>query len=144
MGVEARICGAGNVTKGQHIQLLEAVSPSDVDGEEDDEGDDAANEANDRRNLQETKEEIAVDGLMVEHVSVRNLEEGSEPVEQAFGKCRGSFPKSNSVQAARDVRTGLAPFLPGQRRTVHAARRERCEVHIDDVENDEEGGRRGP
>lgn len=56
-------------------------STGGIHGEEDGPGDEATHEANNGRNLEETEQEIAVNGLMIQDVAIGDLEEWADPVE---------------------------------------------------------------
>ena len=86
MGIETGISSARDVAKAQQIQLFEATTSSDVHGKEDWKRDDAADEADGGRDPQEAKKQVTIDGLMIEHVGIRNLEESAEPIEESLGE----------------------------------------------------------
>jgi hypothetical protein len=68
-----------------------AASASRVDGEQDGPCENGAEEGDRRADAQVSKEEVGVDGLMLQRVSVGDFEEGADPVEEAGWECRGAF-----------------------------------------------------
>lgn len=64
MGIES-VAIVGHVAKGQHVQLLLAASASGIDGEQDGPGNQAAREADGRRNFEISKEEVGVERVVL-------------------------------------------------------------------------------
>lgn len=65
----------------QDFKLLLGSSAGDVDWEEHGECDDTSNQASDDGDLEEAQEEVAIHGVVLEHVGVGDLVEGLDPVE---------------------------------------------------------------
>lgn len=92
MGVVSRSAGGQDIRIRQDVELLFRPASGGIDWEEDGPCDGTAHEADHNRNLEESEQEVTVNGLMVEDVAVGDLEEWADPVEQAGGHGWGSFP----------------------------------------------------
>lgn len=74
-----------NVPKGEYIQFDQTTASCDVDWEKDRPGDEAANEASCRGDLQITEQQEAIEGLVVEDEAIGDLGEDADPFEEAAG-----------------------------------------------------------
>lgn len=74
-----------DIAESEDVELLLTASTCCIDWEQDWERDEAANEARYDRELEQAQEEVAVQGASsVQDVSIRELEEGANPAEQAI------------------------------------------------------------
>lgn len=99
--------GAFDVTEADEIQLPLAPTTRRIDREQDGPGDQTAKEADGHRDLEVSKQKKSVEGLVVEDVAVRDLVEGSNPVEQAIWKGRRSFPRAGECESSKDCESDL-------------------------------------
>ena len=74
----------GNVADTQQIQLFLLAMARDVDREQDGPRDATANKTHGGRHLEVAQEEITIEGFMVQDVSIGDLDEISDPSEQAW------------------------------------------------------------
>ena len=99
VGVET-ILGICNVTETDEVQLLLASAACRIDREEDRPCDETADEADDGRHFEISKQEEAIERVVIEDIAVWNLVESANPVEHAIGKFRRSLPmKKGRVSA---------------------------------------------
>jgi hypothetical protein len=75
--------GILNIGQGQNVQLLLTPTACGVDREEYRPGNAAANQTRDDCMLEEAKEEIRVEALVLQDVGIRDLPQRSQPVESA-------------------------------------------------------------
>ena len=81
----------GYVGHGQDLKLSLDSSAGDVDGEKDGECNDTSNQTGDDGDLEEAQEEVAIHGVVLEHVGIRDVVERFDPVEESSGKIRSSL-----------------------------------------------------
>lgn len=79
--LEVVVC---DVCHGEDLELRLDTAAGDVDGEKYGEGDDASDQTADDRDLEEAQEEVAVHGVVLQDVCVRNLIKCGNPVEEAI------------------------------------------------------------
>ena len=72
-----------NIAHAQHIQLLFAVTTSDVDWEKDRPGYAGADEHNDDGHLEKSEEEVGIERLVLEGIGIRDFAKRGNPVEPA-------------------------------------------------------------
>lgn len=120
-----------DVGEAQHIKLLLARTTRRIDRPQDREGHAAANKADNGDQLEETKQQISVHGMMLQYMLVGQVIHGLDPVEQASRRPRRTLRRTQTSQ----VRPGHvhAPLTPTQN----------DEGHNHDGENDQ-GGNQGP
>ena len=87
-----------DIAEADHVELLLASSTCGIDGEEDWEGDTTANEAHGGRNLEVAEKEVPIQRVVVEHIAIRYLEEGSKPIEHSTWQSRRAFPITQAHQ----------------------------------------------
>ena len=80
-----------NIANGEEIKLLLTTSASDVDWKQDGPSDQATDKTDDDSNLKEAQEEIAIESMRIEDVSVRNFVEATKPSKELITKFRRSF-----------------------------------------------------
>ena len=74
----------GDIAEADHVQLLQASTPSSVDREQDWECDETAKEAESDGDLQISEEEEAIERMMVENKAIGGLVERADPIEEAI------------------------------------------------------------
>jgi len=82
-----------DIAEAEDVQLNASCATSSIDWEQDRPCYQTADEANRDRDLQISKEEEAIERLVVKNIAVRDLVEGSNPVEQPFRQVWGSLPQ---------------------------------------------------
>lgn len=87
-----------DVAKADHVELLLASSARCIDGKEDWERDTATNEAHGGSNLEIAEKEVTIKRVVVKHIAIGNLEEGSNPVEHSTWQSRGALPTTQAHQ----------------------------------------------
>ena len=80
-----------NITNGENVELRFTTSAGNVDGEKYRPCYQAANKTDDDGNLEEAQEEVAVESMRVENVSIWNFVEATEPSKQLVAKLGRSF-----------------------------------------------------
>lgn len=95
-----------DVAEADHVELLLASSTGGIDGEEDGEGDATTDEAHGGSNLEVAEEEVAVQRVVVEHIAIRYLEEGADPVEQSTRQGWRALPIRQLISSCRTTGTG--------------------------------------
>ena len=70
-----------DIAHAQHVQLLFASTASNINWEEDRPGNAGAYEHDNHRHLQKSKEEVGIEGLMLENIGVWDFAKGGDPVE---------------------------------------------------------------
>jgi hypothetical protein len=93
-----------NVAKGDSVQLLRFIAADNVQGYQDRPNDNASNEADNAKLFKKTKEEEAVKGAMIEHVSVGYPNGRSDPIEPSCRQSRA--PLAAMIVSAYEVRVG--------------------------------------
>lgn len=88
-----------DIAHGQDIELVLTTSASDIDGEQDGPCDDAANEAAQNRDAEESEEQIAIERRVSQHISIGQLEQGRKPVEDAVWKSGAALSGRMLVEA---------------------------------------------
>jgi hypothetical protein len=78
----------GDISKRQHVQLLQAITTGGVNRQENGQSDQRAHEANDHANLHESKEQVAIDRVVLKHVLIFEGGEWFDPVKEAIRKAR--------------------------------------------------------
>jgi len=76
----------GDVGHGQDFELRLDTSTGDVDGEEHGKCNDTSNQTGNDGDLEEAQEEVAIHGVVLEHIGVRDFVEGLDPVEESSGE----------------------------------------------------------
>ena len=92
VGVVALLVGLFDVAEGQHIELFQTSATGDVDREQDRPCDEAAEKTDGDADLQVSKEEESIQGVMVQHIAIRDLEEHLEPGHETGRKFGRAFP----------------------------------------------------
>ena len=77
---------AGDISKGQHVQLLQAITAGSINRQEDGHGDQGAHKANDHADLHEAEKEVAIERVVLQHVLIFEGGEWFDPVEEASRK----------------------------------------------------------
>lgn len=88
-----------NIPESQQIELLLTSPSGNVDGEQDRPSDAAADQAGCGSDLEISKEQKAIERLVVEDEAIWDLGECSEPVEQALGQSGRTFPAEEVSQS---------------------------------------------
>lgn len=109
-----------DVTETDDVQLQLASAASRVDGEEDRPCYETADEADGCGDLKVSKQEEAVERMVIENIAVWNLIESADPVEHAIGKIWRPLPAKNECQ----LHTFADGRPKGFRRTVDEASRD--------------------
>lgn len=89
-----------HVPESQKVELLLTSPSCDVYGEQDRPSDTAADQAGCGSDLEISKEQKAIEGLVVENEAIWDLGECSEPVEQALGQSRRTFSADEVSQSS--------------------------------------------
>ena len=82
MSIVSRIVAGQHIGIGEKIKLNSVTAACGVDWKEDWPCDETADQANDRCNLEEAEQQVAIHRLMVQDVGVWNLIECPNPVEE--------------------------------------------------------------
>ena len=82
-------CKVGNV---ENIELLIAEMRSRVDGKQNWPCDEAANQRNQRRELQESQQKVGIHRVVFQDISVRDLVHRGDPIGEAGGGFWGALP----------------------------------------------------
>jgi hypothetical protein len=85
MSIIAVLMCFADISKGENVQLGISIAASRGDWEQDGPGHAASNEANDRGDLEETEEQVAIHGMVVQHIAIRDLVERADPIEPSGG-----------------------------------------------------------
>lgn len=86
-----------DIAKAQHVQLFEIFPPSDIDREQDGPDYQASEKADGDGDPQVAEEEIGIERMVVQHIGVRDPEEGSQPVEQTVWKVGRAFSANGNI-----------------------------------------------
>ena len=97
MSVEAIFVGFGDITKTDQIQLLIPSAACCVDGKQDRHCHETADEADSYGNLEISKQQEAIERVVIEDIAVGNFVEGTDPVEETIGKLWRPFPLEESM-----------------------------------------------
>ena len=81
-----------DITKAEEIQLLLPPAAGGGNGKQHRPGNEAAEEANGGGNLEIAEKEVPIKRLVVQNISVRDLIEFGNPVEQPIGELWRTFP----------------------------------------------------
>ena len=73
-----------DISERKDVKLRFASTSSDVNGEQDREGDAAADQTRDNSHLQQTQEQVAVQRVVVQDITVRNIEKVAEPSKKSI------------------------------------------------------------
>ena len=92
------ILGVCDVTETDTVELFQASTACRIDREEDGPCHETANKADGHRNFEVPKQEEAIERVMIEDITVRDLIEGAYPVEHAIGKLWRPFPVKSECQ----------------------------------------------
>jgi len=76
------------ISKREDVKLRFASASSDVDRKQDREGDAAANQTSDNSHLQQTQEQVAVQRVVVQDITIGNIEEVAEPSKESIRQFR--------------------------------------------------------
>jgi len=87
----------GDVRKVDFVQLRIAATACCVDWKQNGPRDQAPEDATDDRHLEKSKEQEAIQAVMVEDIGVRKAEEVTEPIEQATLDIGSAFPLDRHV-----------------------------------------------
>lgn len=87
-----------HVREGDHVQLLLPAASGCVDGEQDRPSDTATDEAHGGREFDVAEKQVGIEGVMLQHVGVRQPVHRRNPVEEASGSRRRPFRFRKSAQ----------------------------------------------
>lgn len=90
-----------DVAKADHVELLLASSARGIDGKEDWERDTTTDEAHGGSNLEIAEKEVTIQRVVIEHIAIRYLEEGSNPIKHSTWQSRRAFPTTQAHQQLR-------------------------------------------
>ena len=92
MGVVPVLVVFSDVTETDKIQLLLASAAGRVDRKQDGERDETADKADGHGNFEVSKQQEAIERVVIENIAVGDLVKGSDPVEQAIRKLWRPLP----------------------------------------------------
>ena len=111
-----------DIAEAQHVKLFVSGPARDIHGKEDGPGNKAAKEADGDGNPQIAQEEVGIQRMVIEDISVRNLVEGAEPVQETLGQIGRVFPSRLTDVSLDDLRPRIyiRPSIEGP---THSVRR---------------------
>lgn len=86
------ILGVCDITETDGVELLQASAACRIDREEDGPCHETTDKADGRGNLEVSKQEEAIERVVIEDIAVWDLIEGANPVEHAIGKIWRPLP----------------------------------------------------
>lgn len=98
VGVET-VLSVCDVTETDEIELLQASAASRIDWEENGPSHETTDKTDSHRDLKVSKQEEAIERVVVEDIAVRDLVEGANPIEHAIGKIWRPFPSKGKRQS---------------------------------------------
>ena len=93
------ILGVCDITETDAVELLQASTACRVDREEDGPCHETTNKADGHRNFEVSKQEEAIERVVIEDIAVGDLIEGANPVEHTIGKIWRPFPAKSECQS---------------------------------------------
>lgn len=73
-----------DIPEAEHVQFFHRPTASDVDGEQNRHRDKTANKADSGRDLQVPEKKEAIEGLVIQHIAIRNRVEFPNPIEKSI------------------------------------------------------------
>jgi len=73
-----------DISERKDVELRFAPASSNVDRKQDREGDTATNQTSDNSHLQQTQEQVAVQRVVVQDITIGNIEEVTEPSKESI------------------------------------------------------------
>ena len=92
VGVEAILVVFCDVTETEEVQLLQLSAACRIDREKDWPCHETADEADGRRNLEVSKQQEAIERVVVEDIAIWDLVESANPIEHTRGKSWRALP----------------------------------------------------